>query len=92
MIGQRWRDDGSPQKFEAFVANVQSGKLQLTTDRWLDGMRRQETLIEAYRQTGGEVGQMLEIVGLTTVAGIAFQMAAVYSVRKKLSKPTSSTP
>jgi len=42
MIRQHTRDDGSHQKFDTFVSNVQSGKRQLTTDRWLEGMQREE--------------------------------------------------
>jgi len=81
------RDGGSHQKFETFVTNVQSGQWQLTPDRWLEGMRREEAASEAYRQTCAEVGQMLLVVGLAILAGIVFQIVAVYSVRKRLSKP-----
>jgi hypothetical protein len=87
MIREHSRDDGSHQKFDTFVANVQSGKWQLTTDRWLEGMKREEATSEAYRQAYVDAGQMLQIVCWTTVAGIALQIAAVYSVRKRLSKP-----
>jgi hypothetical protein len=87
MIREHSRDDGSHQKFDTFVANVQSGKWQLTTDKWLEGMRDEEATSEAYRQGYVGAGQMLQIVCWTTVAGIAFQVAAVYSVRKRLSKP-----
>jgi hypothetical protein len=87
MIREHSRDDGSHQKFDTFVANVQSGKWQLTTDRWLEGMKREEALSEAYRHAYVGAGQMLQIVCWATIAGIALQIAAVYSVRKKLSKP-----
>ena len=86
MIRQHSRDDGSHQKFDTFVTNVQSGKWQLTTDRWLEGMRREEATTEAYRQASVDAGQMLQVICWATVTGIAFQIAAVYSVRKRLSK------
>jgi len=71
MIRQHTRDDGSHEKFDTFVTNVQSGKWQLTTDRWLEGMRREEATSEAYRQASIDAGQMLQVVCWTTVAGIA---------------------
>ena len=87
MIRQHASDDGSHQKFDTFVSNVQSGKWQLTTDKWLEGMRHEEATSEAYRQASMDVGEMLLLVCWTTALGIAFQIAAVYSVTKRLRKP-----
>ena len=87
MIRRQTRDDGSRQKFEAFVTNVQSGKWQLTTDRWLEGMRREEATAEAYRQASATSGDMMQVIGWTTLAGILLQTAAIFSVRKRLKKP-----
>jgi hypothetical protein len=85
-IREHSRDDGSHQKFDTFVANVQSGKWQLTTDKWLEGMKDEEATSEAYRQAYVGAGQMSQIVCWATAAGFAFQVTAVYSVRKRLSK------
>jgi hypothetical protein len=46
MIRRHIRDDGSRQKFDTFVTNVQSGKWQLTTDKWLEGMQWEEDTAE----------------------------------------------
>jgi hypothetical protein len=87
MIRQHTRDDGSKQKFDTFVTNVQNGKWQLTTDKWLEGMRREEATAEAYRQASATNGDMMQIIGYTTLAGILLQTAAIFSVRKRLRKP-----
>jgi hypothetical protein len=87
MIRQHASDDGSHQKFVTFVTNVQNGKWQLTPDKWLEGMRHEEALSEAYRHACIGAGQMLQVVCWATVAGIAFQIATLYSVRKRLRKP-----
>jgi hypothetical protein len=87
MIRQHTREDGHAQKFDAFVTNVQSGKWELTPDKWLDGIRREEATAESYRQAGAATGQMfLDLCGAALV-GFIFQIAVVFSVRKRLSKP-----
>ena len=37
----------SQQKFDQFVENVKSGKWQLTTDKWIEGMKLQRSEAEA---------------------------------------------
>lgn len=39
------------KKFETFVQNVESGKWELTRDRWIDLMRRHRKIEEAERES-----------------------------------------
>ena len=86
-IGRHTRDDGGQQKFDTFVKNVQSGKWQLTTDRWLEGMRQERAIAEAYREAGTSTADMMRDLVWASLVGIAFQVAVVFSVRKRLRKP-----
>lgn len=81
------RDDGHSQKFGTFVTNVQNGKWQLTTDKWLEGMRHEEATAESYRQFIVGTSRMSQIIFWSAIAGFVFQIAIVLSIRKKLSKP-----
>lgn len=83
-------DDSHEQKFETFVANVQSGKWQLTPDRWLLGMREEHDLNESYRKADANIYNICQLMFWLTAVGIVLQVAAVYSVRKGLKKPDAS--
>lgn len=87
MIRQHTRDDGHAQKFNTFVTNVQTGKWQLTTDKWLDGMRSEEATAESYREAGATTCQMFLVLCGAALLGFIFQIAVIFSVRKSLSKP-----
>jgi len=86
MIEQRSKDDGGHQKFLTFVSNVQSGKWQLSTDRWLEGMRRADATAEAYRKADASTVAMFRDFAWTALAGMALQAAVVYSVLKRVRK------
>ena len=84
MIRQRTGDNGGQQKFDVFVANVKSGKWQLTADRWLEGMRRERATAEAYRKAGASTVELMQDFVWASLAGILLQTCVVFSVRKTL--------
>ena len=87
MIRQATRDYDSQQKFDAFVTNVQSGKWQLTTDRWIYGMRQERATAEAYRKAYSDTTEMMQVIGWSALGGFFLQIIGVFSIRKKLWKP-----
>jgi hypothetical protein len=84
MVQQHTRDDDHRQKFEAFVENVQSGKWQLTTEKWLEGMRREDATAEDYRNASVSLAKIFQDFIWLSLAGIMFQAIAVISVLKRL--------
>jgi hypothetical protein len=86
------KDDGHQQKFETFVTNVKSGKWDLTTDRWLEGMRREKGRGDAYREAYSDTAGMFQILLWTSLAGIVFQAVAVFTVvmRMRETMPNSA--
>lgn len=72
------------QKFETFVQNVESGKVQLTTDRWLEGMRREQATGEAYLKADASFRNLLLDVIWASLLGIIFQVAAMLHLKKRL--------
>ena len=74
----------SHQKFEAFVQNVESGKFQLTTDRWLEGMRRQQATAEAYLKADAASRDLMMWLMWAALFGIIFQVGAVIHFNKRL--------
>ncbi len=78
--------DQERQRFENFVKNVQSGKWQLTTDRWLVGMRSQHRLVEAERGTRLQLAETMRSGVWHILAGIGFQAIAVLWVRNDCRK------
>ena len=91
MILERSKDNDHKQKFETFVSNVQSGKWQLTTDRWLDVIRREDATTEAYREASVSIAGMFRDFIWASVAGIFIQVIAVFSVLKRLRTPPPNT-
>ena len=83
LIHRRIEAGDSHEKFEAFVQNVESGKWQLTTDRWLEGMRRQQATASAYLQADVGIRELLLWLVWAALLGIIFQVAAVLHVRKR---------
>jgi hypothetical protein len=80
------KDDGHQQKFEIFVTNVKSGKWDLTTDRWLEGMRHEKRRGDAYREAYSDTAGMFQILLWTSLAGIVFQAVAVFTVVRRMRK------
>lgn len=83
-LHQEITQDDSHQKFEAFAQNVESGKWQLTTDKWLEGMRRQQASTEAHLKTDASLGDLMFWIGWASFAGILLQAGAVLHVRRRL--------
>jgi hypothetical protein len=80
------KDDSHQQKFEIFVTNVKSGKWDLTTDRWLEGMRHEKRSGDAYREAYSDTAGMFQILLWTSLAGIVFQAVAVFTVVRRMRK------
>ena len=78
MIRQYTRDDGSQQKFDAFVDNIQSGKWNFTTDRWLEAIRHEHMGVEAYRKASADTAKIFRDLIWASSAGILFQVTAVF--------------
>ncbi|MCX6894044.1 MAG: hypothetical protein NTZ16_00725 [Verrucomicrobia bacterium] len=83
-ISKQTKDDGHRQKVETFITNVQSGKWQLTTERWLECMRREDAAAEAYRKAGASTAKMMRVFAWTALAGMFMQIIVVLSVRKRI--------
>jgi hypothetical protein len=90
LMDQLSRDNGHQQKFKTFVANVQSGKWQLTQDRWLVGMQEEHDLNESYRKADANVCNFCWMMFWIISVGIVLQLVAVYSVRRRLNKLDAS--
>jgi hypothetical protein len=85
-IGQRVNEDRSQQKFDTFVSNVQSGKLELTADRWLEVLRSERAVRNDYFETLVSGARLFWWFFWLSLAGIVFQVGVVFSVRKRLEK------
>ena len=90
LLHRRIESGDSHEKFEAFVQNVESGKWHLTTDRWLEGMRRQQATASAYLKVDMAVRELLLWLAWAALVGIFLQVAAVLHVRKRLRGVTSN--
>jgi hypothetical protein len=86
LIRQHIGDNGGQQKFDQFVANARSGKSQLTTDQWLEGMRRERATVEAYRKAAASDARLMQLLAWSALAALVMQTLAVLSVRKKLNR------
>ena len=86
MIRQKCHDDKDHQKFDTFVRNVQSGKWQLTTDKWLKGMRLEHDTADAYQKACFEIGETMRAGGWLLFVGILWQIGAVYTVGNRMRK------
>ena len=86
MIRERTRDDGSQQKFDNFISNVQSGKWRLTTGQWLEGMWHERVLGDAYRNVAMSSADVMRAFILASLLGFLLQVTAVFVVRNRLKK------
>jgi hypothetical protein len=75
---QRLIDLGdSQQKFDTFTKNVQSGKWQLTTDRWLEVIHHDQVLaVDNFKARQNFHELMLELA-CAALAGIVCQIVAI---------------
>lgn len=85
-VREATRDNGHRQKFETFISNVQNGKWQVTTDKWVVGMREEEATAQEYRTAAASTSTIFRDFILAGVLGIVFQAAVVLSVLKRFKK------
>src|SRR5436189_109323 len=71
----------SQEKFDRFVADVRSGKRELTPDKWIEGMCLERKLTESERQFSLETARTMRAGGWFMLIGVAFQTIVVFSVR-----------
>jgi hypothetical protein len=76
----------SQQKFDQFVENVKSGKWQLSTDKWIEGMRLQRSEAETEYQAGVPFIKFLQFIGWFAVSLAACNVLIVFYVRDKIQK------
>jgi hypothetical protein len=75
------------QEFDKFVENVKSGKWQLTTDKWLDGLRVERSRTESERRFGIGAARVARSCAWYILLGVACQALVVFSVRANCKKP-----
>lgn len=80
------------EKFEMFVQNVESGKLQLTRDRWIHAMRLQRKVEEADRECLAIFAEFLRFSGWVGLSTVVFQAAVLFLTKSRLTKALSQRP
>jgi hypothetical protein len=74
------------KKYEAFVADVLTGKRAGTPDQYVDAMRVQQVAIKNARERSASVLDSLRDLGWAAVFGVVFQLVAIYSIHRRLKK------
>jgi hypothetical protein len=74
------------RNFERFATNVQSGKVQLTQEKMLEDMRSALAYAESEYDTSTSLLRVLRRYAWALVIAIAWQVGAVFIVRKRLRK------
>ena len=74
------------QKFVQFVENVKSGKWQLATDQWIEGMRHQRSSAEAEHKTVVPLIEFLRFTGWFGFILAALNVLVVLYVRDNIQK------
>ena len=74
------------KNFAAFAAGVHSGKTRLTVGQWLDTAKRQDEMVENFRQANITTGKILRLVGWAILAGIIFQIICLLFVANSQKK------
>lgn len=83
-IQRRIAAGDSHEKFEAFVQKVESGKWQLTTDKWLEGMRLQQATAEANLKADVALRELMLCLAGASLLGIIFQVFVMLHASKRL--------
>ena len=80
------------QKYDTFVANVKSGKWQLTSDKALEAIRLERKRTEAEAQISLQAARTIRSGGWCILLGVACQVLVVFSVvgRLKAMMPNQS--
>ena len=76
----------SEQKFEQFIDNVNSGKWQLTTDKWIEGMKLQRSEAEAEYKSIVPLIEFLQFIGWFSLILAACNVLAVLYVKDTIKK------
>ena len=76
----------SEQKFEQFVENVKSEKWQLTTDKWIEGMKLQRSTAETGYKTVVPVIEFLQFIGWFSLILAVCNVLVVLHVKDKIKK------
>ncbi len=76
----------SQQKFDQFVENVKSGKWQLTTDKWIEGMKLQRTEAKAEFEFSVPLIEFLKFIGWTGLVFAVCNALVVLYVKEKILK------
>jgi hypothetical protein len=82
LIHRRVVSGDGQQKMDAFTQKVQSGEWQLTTDRWLELVHRQQATAAAYLKADEDFRDLMLLVALTALLGIISQVITIRHVRK----------
>lgn len=84
---QREQNIATQKKFDAWVATVESGQLQLQPDRVIRAMRALQKVVESERDINVKTGiEIRDLVDFSAI-GIFWQVAAVFIVRRRLRQP-----
>ena len=79
----------SEQKFEQFIENVKSGKWQLTTDKWIEGMKLERNTAEDEYKTIVPLIEHLRFIGWFSLILAACNVLVVLYVRDNIKKRQS---
>src|SRR5262245_47969713 len=77
----------SQEKFDRFVADVRTGKRELTQDKWIEGMRLEREQTRAERQFSFSSARTMRAGGWFLLMGSAFQAVVAFSVKPVSQKP-----
>jgi hypothetical protein len=82
----------SEQKFEQFIDNVKSGKWQLTTDKWIEGMKLQRSEAETEYQSVVPLIEFLQFIGWFSLILAGCNVLVVLCVKDKIKKRQNDLP
>jgi len=74
------------QKFDQFVENVKNGKLQLTTDKWIEDMKLQRAEVKDQHDSIVPLIEFLQFVGWFSLILAACNVLVVLYVKDKIKK------
>lgn len=73
----------SEEKFETFIKNVETGKWQLTPDRWIHGMRLYRASANSDREIITVLADFMQFSGWVGLFAVLYQVAIVFALRAK---------
>ena len=87
LIRHKAHADPNQQKFDAFLSDVQSGKIQPAQAKWVEIVRRERAAGDGLLLAISGAGDAMQQFVLVSFIGLALQVGTAFSVRKKFSKP-----